>query len=197
MGLLTFDAQEHRYYLDGVEIPGVTTILKTAGISDFYGGWTEATYRGLHVHTACEWLDLQDLDWRTVHAPYLGYVRGYEKFLKETGFEHELIEYQGHHEAFRYAGTLDRRGRFPKQQATEARSIIDLKTGIKEDWHSKQTAGYKLLKPEWNDDLRFALYLHENGTYHLEPHKDPNDARVFMAALTITHYKWSLKGAKR
>src|SRR3990167_10139218 len=108
--VFTFDQDAHKYYLDGVEIPGVTTVLKTAGLSSVYDGFTDAALRGLHVHQACEWLDLNDLDWSTVYPQWVGYVKAYERFKQETSFVPELIEWQGYQPALRFAGTIDREG---------------------------------------------------------------------------------------
>lgn len=187
--IFTFDQDAHKYYLDGVEIPGVTTCLKTAGLTRNYDGFHDAQLRGLHVHQACEWLDLQDLDWNTVYPAWLGYVKAYARFKDDTGFVPELIEFQRYHPTFRYAGTLDRVGLYSQRHV-----LLDLKTGGDDPSHPFQTAGYLLLgQSEWQDYRRGALYLKEDGTYRLVWHDDPSDLRVFLAALTITHTKWSLR----
>ena len=183
--MFTFDPNAHQYFLDGVEIPGVTTILKTAGLCRDYSGFTDATLRGLHVHTACEWLDLDDLDWNSVYPQWLGYVKSYARFKDDTGFVPQLIEAQRYHPAFRFGGTLDRIGLYSQQRVQ-----LDLKTGLEENWHPFQTAGYDFLE---KSDRRGALYLKEDGTYRLVWHDDPADLRVFLAANTITQTKWRLR----
>lgn len=185
MSLFTFDPIEHKYYLDGVEIPSVTQILREAGLVQHLNGFQEAVYRGLHVHTACEWLDLNDLDWRTVHESYTGYVRAYEWFKQETGFTPELIEYQAYHPVYRYAGTLDRRGVVDGYSA-----LIDIKTGAPQPWWPLQLAGYQLLGGEdWKDDQRLAVQLNEDGTYRIHRYFEQSDTQAFLAALTMTHWK--------
>ena len=187
--VFTFDPNSHTYYLDGVEIPSVTMCLKTAGLTRNYDGFHEAQLRGLHVHTACEWLDLNDLDWNSVYPQWLGYVKAYARFKDDTGVTPELIEYQTYHPAFRFAGTLDRTGRLEDGMA-----IIDLKTGGHEDWHRFQTAGYKIMgQSKFADYKRYSVYLSEDGTYSVDPHTDEADLRVFLAALTITHTKWAIR----
>ena len=186
----TFDAHAHRYYLDGIEIPGVTCILKTVGLSPVYGNgfFNEATFRGTHVHECCELLDLPDgLDWPSVYPKYKGWVDGYVKFKQDTGAVPLEVERQLLHHAFRFAGTLDRRYRFPDGSTAQ----LDIKSGVETEWHCWQTAGYYLLglstDPSWKADRRGCLYLKENGTYQLVWHDDPGDLRIFSSALTITH----------
>lgn len=184
--VFTFDPNEHKYFLDGVEIPGVTSILKEAGLSQFWGGFTQAQLRGLHVHEACEYLDLNDLDWHSVYPQWMGYVRSYERFKQETGFVPELIEYQTLHPIYRFAGTIDRRGVLSGQKV-----LLDLKTGPEEDWHPLQLAGYQILGgAEWSKDRRCSLHLQQDGSIaRLSWHDDANDLKTFMAALTVTHWK--------
>lgn len=189
--VFTFDQDAHRYYLDGVEIPHVTGILRTVGLAQEYGGFHEAQWRGLHVHQACELLDLNDLDWSTVYPQWAGYVRAYERFKQEREFVPRLIEYQAWHPSFRFAGTIDREGVLEESGRTELVQL-DLKTGAEEDWHKWQTAGYYLLRGV-TEARRGCLYLNEDRSYRLVWHDDPADMRVFLAALTITHTKRSLE----
>ena len=163
--VFTFDQNEHRYFLDGVEIPGVTSILKEAGLCRSYDGFHEAQLRGLHVHTACEWLDLNDLDWASVYPQWVGYVRAYERFKQEQGFAPELIEFQSYSPAYRFGGTIDRVG------VMEGKKVLgDIKTGQPEDWHPIQTAAYSLLVDGVQE--RISVYLKDDGTYRIERHAD-------------------------
>ena len=191
--LLTFDAASHTYYLDGVEIPGVSDVLETSGLKPSYNGFHQAQLRGLHVHEACELLDLDDLEWSSVYPEWIGYVRAYELFKQEFGFVPELIEYQACHPVYRYAGTLDRRGTVePDRQRA---IILDLKTGTPEPWHRWQLAGYQLLGGEaLAQDRRVGVYLHDDGTYAVQSFDDKNDIRTFLAAVTITHAKRAMNG---
>src|SRR3990167_9220476 len=56
VSIFTFDPQSHSYFLDGVQIPGVTRVLREAGLVSNYGGFSGPQKRGLYVHTACEYL---------------------------------------------------------------------------------------------------------------------------------------------
>lgn len=183
----TFDANAHKYYVGGVEVPGVTKILHESGLAPAYHGSSDAAWRGTRVHEACELLDLDDLDWTELGARWPGewvkMVRAYERFKLETGFVPELIEHQAYHPQYRFAGTLDRRGLLNGEQ-----TLIDFKTGQEEKWHKYQTAGYQILG-QWREGRRGCLYLRGDGQYLPRWHDKPNDLRVFMSALTITHEK--------
>jgi len=192
-GVFTFDAVAHIYRVGGVIIPGVTDCLQESGLKDTRWGFHEAQLRGLHVHECCEYLDLHDLDWRSVYPAYVGYVRSWERLEEETGFEPELIEFQSYHPIYRFAGTMDRRGPMRKL-LKDRRAELDIKTGEEEEWHKYQTAGYQILGGrDWMDDRRGCAYLQKDGSMpKIRWHDDPADLRVFLSAATITHIKRSL-----
>lgn len=192
-GIFTFRHDTHQYFVDGIEIPGVSDILEEGGLKHGWQGFSQAQERGIKVHQACELLDLDDLDWASLGEwplEWRNLVKSWERFKADTGFVPELIEYQGYHPQFRFAGTLDRRGRFPGEAVS---TILDLKTGAKEDWHRFQTEGYKVLGgPAWANDKRAAVYLQTDGSCaKLEWFTNPEDLKLFLSALTITHYKRS------
>lgn len=181
--IFTFDPNEHRYFLDGVEIPGVTSILKSAGLTRSYGGFQDAQWRGLHVHQCTELYDLNDLDWNSVYPQWLGYVKAWARFRDDTGFNPTLIEWQGYDTGLRFAGTLDREGVLQGDVFQP-----DIKTGAEEPWHRFQTGGYWMLRAV-KAARRGCVYLREDGTYKLVRHDDPKDMRVFLAALTIANVR--------
>ena len=185
MSIFTFDPQSHSYFLDGVQIPGVTRVLREAGLVPNYGGFSGPQYRGLHVHTACEYLDLNDLDWSSVHPDYIGYVRAWDRFKKESGFNPTLIEYQSWHKLYRYGGTLDRRG-----SLNGSHFILEIKTGYPAAWHALQLSGYKMFGgDDWVLDRRGAVYLKEDGSYSLKEFNDPSDDGVFLSALALNNWR--------
>lgn len=181
----TFDPVGHVYRIGDEVLPGVTQIIRDAGLSREYGGFGEAQWRGLHVHQCCEYLDLNDLDWNSVYPQWLGYVKAWARFKDDTGFTPELIEFQTWHKDFRYAGTIDRIG-----QLDGKRFLIDLKTGSPEGWHPIQTCAYSMLEKV---DGRGDVYLSDDGSYKLQLHEDASDFRIFLAAVTLYHAKRSLK----
>jgi hypothetical protein len=189
---LTFEPESHLYKVDGVVVPSVTQVIKEAGLSELEYV-PERTLRekadlGNKVHKATELLDRDNLDVESIHPILLNYVAMWEQFKKDFGFEAQDIELTLHHPLYRFAGRIDRVG-----LVNGKLSIVDIKSGGKYNTHSLQTAGYKLLYD--HDKLkkeqiknRMSVYLSQEN-YSIFEHKDSQDERVFLAALTITNYK--------
>lgn len=186
MNNLIFEAESHLYRLDGVELPGVTKVLRAAGFIDDVWFTREAKDRGTAVHLATQFLDEGDLseEWQRSQPALMGYINGYKRFLRESGFTHGAIERAAYHETYRYAGTVDRIGTL-KARTT----LLDIKTGGPQPWHALQLAAYQgLCEPgPWQ---RMGLYLHADGTYTTKAYDDRNDWSVFLAALSI--YNWRI-----
>ncbi len=188
---LEFDEATHTYSIDGIVVPSVTQVLTVAGLLDPRWYTEESKARGKAVHAACHYIDEGDLDWSTVHPLVVPYVRAYEKFVKDTGFKPKLIEKAVCNETYFFAGTLDR---FGFLQDDDCGDLIDIKSGASEPWHSIQMAGYGLCLPHM--PRRRALYLKKDGSYKLGAiYTNPQDAGVFLSALTIANWK-RLHGGK-
>lgn len=187
---LIFREEDHTYWLGGVQIPGVTSVL------DPYSGLDcvpkhilkRKAWLGTCVHIAAEYHDLGVLDEDSVHSTVAPYLDQYRKFLRESGFLPELIEQKVHHSGLLYAGTLDRTGYLGDQ-----RVLIDLKTSAAvSKTYGPQTAAYQaaLKDREGQDhvpiDRRYVLLLGETR-YRLIPMNAANDLVIFAAALTLHH----------
>lgn len=187
MSEIRFDEVKHRYFLDSREIPGVTSILKGAGIIDTSWYNNVACQRGTYVHRAICFHNRGTLDESTLSpilAPYLG---AYTRFLRESGFtpmRWEEIVYTS-----QYAGTFDILG-----QLNGIYVLIDIKTGSMPKWAGLQTQAYAAavecmpdhkLKPQ----KRLGLQLKDTGAYSLTEFSDPRDASTWAACLAIWNYK--------
>ena len=189
---LTFNEDLHKYTdANGLTIPSVTQILKTAGLVNL--DWIPAEILeqkadlGKKVHSATELYDKEDLNFDALHPVLKSYIDGWVKFRKDFNFEPTEIELQLLHAAYRYAGRIDRVGMMGKDL-----TILDIKSGTKQKTHAIQTAGYELLynqnkKAKELIKRRIVVYLSPTG-YEVEEHKDKNDRGVFLAALSITNY---------
>ena len=188
---LTFDEEAHAYKLDGRPIPSVTTILQAAGLIDyrFMNPSDREFYltRGKYVHFATQLLDENDLDYGALDPDIRGYLDGYIKFKKDTGFVPEMIEFQSYNDTLWYSGTLDRVG-----MLNGNRVIVDFKSGTVAKWVAIQTiGGYAQMEGVGIVSAGYGLELKADGTYRLsEPFTDfTGAARVMNAAIIISRFK--------
>jgi hypothetical protein len=188
---LAFDPVEHRYRLDGAEVPNVTRIL--APMYDFSAVREDVLNHkrdiGIALHKAIE-LDLNDdLDEASIDEEVKGYFEGWKKFRRETGFECLLTEHRVASEQFRFAGTLDLAGLIDGVE-----SLLDSKVTVAlHPAVALQTSAYLRATSEMGliraNARRYALRLKPNGTYTLDQFKDKNDFAVFLSALSLHNWK--------
>ncbi len=178
------DEEKHVYTLDGRRLISVTQSL-----SILDDRWKVEPYylqRGKYIHKATELHDKDELDESTVDPEIRPYLDAYVKFRDDTGFEPNLIEHRLYHPSLMYAGTLDRVGRLNGDQV-----LIDLKSGVKVRVDELQGAAYWELCRANNIPVKkvFDLYLHDDGTYKLEPIENPK--RLLPAFLHVLGaYRW-------
>lgn len=181
--LLTFDADAHAYYLDGLRLPSVTQILERTGIVDYSyippRVREMALERGRAVHEAIA-LDLEgDLDEASVE-PIMGYVAAARSALHDLRItKPDEWECRGYHSAHFYAGTFD---------VLAGRVLLDWKTNSAEWWVRLQLAAYAAMQGDGMTITRVACELHQDGSYRLItfPAKDyRRDWADFLAALRV------------
>lgn len=193
-GRLTFEEARHVYRLDGEVIPGITSVLKRAGIIDdrFYSA--EARDRGSAVHTAIEYLQEGDLERKTLAPLLVPYVEAWERFRDEMGWEPiERPELLVGSETLRFATRIDGVGRMKGDPRI---GIGNWKTGQPEPWHPIQSAGEAIAFAETCGRAttlalrRFAVYLRPDGTFRFHEHKPSEATRTvddFRAAVRVYH----------
>lgn len=182
--IVTLD-ENHQYTLDGLPAPGVSEILGATGLKDtFEFGTDDARLRGTRLHAAT-WLDdqgkLDEKHFAERFPDLMPRLRGWRKFLRDSGILVVDGERSLGNKSLGYCGTPDRDAKF----ADGTPVILDIKTGAKMWWHRYQTAGYFGLYDEPRE--RFSVYISESGTVRLEPHGDINDWTVFKSAVTVYH----------
>lgn len=194
MASATFTAQGHIYSLDGRIVPSVTQALTLAGLDDISRvprhHLEHAAQIGSAVHTACEFLDEDDLDLNSLDPAIVGYVLGYQKFKEQRGFAPILIERRGVvSTGLPYGFCLDRIGILDNREV-----LIDIKTASrKQNWWGIQVAAYANAI-EFKGE-RLAIHVAKDGSYKLIPHEDAADFTAWQAALEIAHWKLA-HGAK-
>lgn len=170
MATLLFFDQDHRYTLDGEELPSVSELCRFLS-REIYGDvaqWRldQAADRGAAVHKATEALDKYGkVD---VQDGILPYLQAYLLFRREHPSEWQKIEYASHHPERKYAGTIDRYG-----TVDGLLSVLDIKTSytIHRPLCAAQLNLYRwLLERNGMPVARmYILHLKKDGTYQLRP----------------------------
>lgn len=203
--VLQFDAESHSYRLDGLPVPSVTSILKDLSEREYRfvkaETMAESAWLGQAVHKVIELETANTLDEDLLDARLYEYLDAWRHFRAHSGFIPVLSEEKVYSRRYQYAGQLDLLGTLNGDC-----SLIDAKrcAGVPRT-AGPQTAGYEVALRECRPDIvaqlasgpnggrirRYALHLTPNVRpgYRLVPFTDPNDARVFLSALTLN--TWS------
>jgi len=109
-----FQQEGHVYHVGDMGLVSVTQVLKAEGFIDDRFYTEEARERGSFVHLATHLDDMGELDESTVDPLIAPYLEAWRKFKAESGFVVEQSEEPMMSTAYRYAGTPDVIGHFPK-----------------------------------------------------------------------------------
>lgn len=166
---LVFNSEGHRYFFKGREVPSVSQILKTIGITRDYGK-VDPFYRerGTYVHKAVEFhvkqtLDEDSLDQQNI-VPYL---RAFQAFESSEGYLVNKTEVPLYSEKYGFAGTIDHISEF-EDSGILGEGITDLKVTENSDKAADlQLCAYAILYYEnygrW-PAFRMVLELHGDET---------------------------------
>ena len=187
-GVFAFDEANHKYYVDGREIPSVSRVLQFAGVLPNYAAIAQAVVevardRGNIVHELIHKHHTDGSSLRAVDEKSDGCLRAYEDFLKVTKYEPIYTEERLYSEVWEYAGTIDSVGWLWSE-----RVLIDLKTTsvIHQEAVELQTAAYLALHVENHStpiQKRLVLHLKKNGRWSLVPCVDEMAFDRFVWAL--------------
>lgn len=192
--MLTFDADAHRYFWNGQQVPGVTTVLSP--LTDFSAVDPDVLRRassfGTAVHQLCELSDLgEDLAMFEIDPALQPYLAAWTKFSTEWRVEWRHVEQRVFHPTLRYAGTLDRQGTLiapgePLHRRHAA--MVDIKTSTNlYPAVGPQLAAYaRAADPITGASLRrYAIQLKGDGTYVCKEYRDADDFATFSALLAL------------
>lgn len=180
--------KDHRYSIDGLRASGVTDIIHGAGLT-----WSpnEEHYRqrGTAVHLAVQLLHkggYNDQDFAPDIHPFM---RAYERFVRDSGYEPEVLERIVGSSRLRVCGTYDSKG--PSRDY--GKMMLDLKTGSTPPTVGIQLGAYHLLE-EHTDDCsydyrRICVTLKSDGSYHTREFSEPRWRQDFLACLRVYRLK--------
>lgn len=180
---------EHRYFVDGVEHDGVTSVLRAEGFMSLFIPADLDWYldRGTKIHRATELWDRDILDESAVDPRIAGYLESWKKYRYQQNpapvvLGSEEAEIKLCDPLHRYAGTLDR-------------IDCDIKSGQPERWHIFQIAAYAGLARvnKLPGSPNKTVYLQEDGStarvIEYSPWQLRKALQVFLCALTVHRAK--------
>lgn len=170
---LKFYEDEHKYVLNGEELPSVTQILRfaTHDIAVVAKPWLRdaAGKRGTLIHSICADIDF-GAEPETVGNDIVGYVGAYKAFLRDYRIggwdivETPLWASWGAKNGIRYAGTPDRIGKIDGKS-----TMLDIKTGSKVNKAvlAAQLAAYSFAALPLTIEQHWGLQLKKDGKYRV------------------------------
>jgi hypothetical protein len=212
---LVFDERTHQHFLDGVELPSITRVLRMAGIDVFpraefvsSEAMARAAERGRAVHEATALDDMGDLDPETVDPLVAGYLEGWRRFRADTKFvpDPRFTEAPLASGLMGYAGIPDRGGHFPNPAAAgrdigdlianrvaqDFPAVVEIKavTELHDRIGIQLAAQGKLLAEHGFFAVKHvAVQLRPDGTYRMREYLGPLDREMFFSALRIVTWR--------
>jgi len=180
----TFDPISHIYRIDGVVVPSVTQVLVAEGFIDATWFTEYSRDKGINKHLTIHYYETDQLDEENLDPVLKNTLDAWKAFKLDTGFVVSASETPLYSAQYRFAGTPDILGTF--RDTTPA--IIDFKGQVVSPWVGLQLAAQEILEGT-HGRKRFALQLMDTGKYKLHLFTDRQDRNIFMAALSIHHWK--------
>ena len=166
-----FDALDHRYFLDGLEIPHITGMLSDCGYIDDRWFTEDGRDRGTLVHDLAAQYDLGAItDPRTVECAEKGYFLAYVDVMRTVKPAWRFIETALASTTHGFGGRIDRGG-----TVWGAKAVMEIKTGQRQVATGIQLALQAILvAPEWHLPpeaiVRYELDLKQTGKGALDEH---------------------------
>ena len=174
MAKLVFYDVDHRYTVDGQEVPSVSELTRFITREVYEDtpklAMNNAADRGTRIHRATEALDkfgTVEIESGGEEDDITPYISAYAQFLKEHTPNWEQIEWPVHN-GMLYAGTLDRYGTMDGKMV-----ILDIKTAasigslLKVLYTAAQNLYRMAIEPEYTVEAIYILQLKKDGKYRL------------------------------
>lgn len=169
---IEFFPEEHKYLVDGKEVPSVTTVLNYMSDVEYrtipQNVLDQAARRGTLVHEYTELLDYDALP-DEIEYEVQGYIKAYADFLRDYKPDWLLIEAPVYSEEG-YVGTVDRCGIIDGKGCVLDIKTVSSPTKMQKFTVSAQTQAYEIAVEEtyqYAVEARYALYLTSDGEYNL------------------------------
>lgn len=183
--MLQFEASTHTYTLAGRRLPSVSEIIRP--LQDFSNVPADvlaaACEFGTNVHAACDLYNRDQLDWSSLDAPLVPYVKAWAQFLEDSGAVVIASECRVYHDQLGYAGTADvvlawgKRTAVPDLKAT---AVVPRTVGVQTAAYAKAYARkHGVAEPE-----RYCIHLMD-GRYSSHKRTDPSDWSMFLSCLNV------------
>jgi len=200
---LLFNPEAHEYFLDGVQLPSVTQILRQQGLVQLDGIppfiLEAARRRGTAVHALAHFWNEGDLDPASVDEAYRPYLDAWIACVEQRRIDPLLCEHRLASRRHRVCGTLDLLAEMDGEGW-----LFDFATGdpatVAKDF---QTAAYLGMAHEWaTEDPRLApilrrfprwrrasVRLMRTGAFRLTEYTDARDYSRFMTLASAWHIR--------
>ena len=175
---LRFDPKDHSYWIEKRQVHGVSRVLELGELKPpFYGDASGAMALGTEVHKLTELMDHGEDKGYDFSEKAETYRAGWVAFRKAFPFTIVECEQPRYDATYDFAGTPDRIVVWRK-----VRTVVEIKTGQRYDWHRFQTALYRQLS---ESTKRLIVYLSPKHPYgfRAEEHKAYTDWRDCQLAL--------------
>lgn len=142
---------------------GITRALAISGATDFSFVDEESKWKGSEIHRMIQLYDERKLQESTIPTKLRGYLAAHKKFMAETGFIPQEIEFKVQDKVLGVRGRLDRAGLMKGK-----RTIVDFKSGSINPAVALQLClgGHLLEMGQWFN--RCAVRLKADGNYGIK-----------------------------
>lgn len=186
---LDFDEEKHEYRLNGVRLPGITTVLGDLGLIDTTWFTDEMRDFGVLRHYVTELDDLGILHEPSVDPRLIPTLNGWREWRARERFIPTFVECRVY-SAFGYATIIDRVGYF--EPNPNAIVVVNLKGPADLPAYAIQLAAEQRAFEERTGlavSRRLSVNISRDGQVKAKDHTNHDDITTFLSALAVWRWK--------